>query len=133
MNLKKKKIDVAIPYSMLRVSLNPITLCFSGTYKTLEKPFREAYFLNSLDHVRRCKLYAALFFGIFGLLDVFVFPDQLGQLLFIRFAIVCPIFLIGLLFFLHPGLPAGVAVDECVLHHGDWICLRGDGHDHAAA
>ena len=98
MNLKKKKIDVAIPYSRLRVSLNPITLCFSGTYRTLEKPFREAYFLNSLDHVRRCKLYAALFFGIFGLLDVFVFPDQLGQLLFIRFAIVCPIFLIGLLF-----------------------------------
>ena len=98
MNLTKNKIDVTIPYSMLRVSLNPITLCFSGNFKAFEKPFRDAYFSNSLDHVRRCKLYAALFFGIFGLLDVFVFPDQLNQLLFIRFAVVCPIFFIGLLF-----------------------------------
>jgi two-component system cell cycle sensor histidine kinase/response regulator CckA len=98
MNLTKNKIDVAIPYSMLRVSLNPITLSFSGNHKALEKPFREAYFSNSLDHVRRCKLYAILFFGIFGLLDVYVFPDQLGRLLFIRFAVVCPIFLTGLLF-----------------------------------
>ena len=98
MNLTKNKIDVAIPYSMLRVSLNPVTLTFTGNHKYLEKPFREAYFSNSLDHVRRCKLYAALFFGLFGLLDVFVFPEQVGQLLFIRFGVVCPIFLIGLLF-----------------------------------
>ncbi len=98
MNLTKNKIDIAIPYSMLRVSLNPVTLRFSGNHRALEQPFREAYFSNSLDHVRRCKLYAMLFFGIFGLLDGFVFPDQLVPLLFIRFGIVCPIFLIGLLF-----------------------------------
>lgn len=97
MTLTKNKIDVAIPYSLLRVSLHPVTLSFSGNHKPLEKPFREAYFSNSLDHLRRCKLYAIFFFGIFGILDVFVFPDQLGPLLFIRFAVVCPIFLLGLL------------------------------------
>jgi two-component system, cell cycle sensor histidine kinase and response regulator CckA len=97
MNLVQNKIDVAIPYSMLRVSLNPLTLVFSGSDKLLEAPFRRAYFSNSLDHVRRCKLYAILFFSIFGILDALVFPEQKFQLWFIRYALVCPVFLVGLI------------------------------------
>ncbi|BBO67377.1 hypothetical protein DSCA_13070 [Desulfosarcina alkanivorans] len=98
MNLAKNKIDVAIPYSMIQVSLNPLTLDFTGRDQTLEKPFRRAYFSNSLDHVRRCKLYAILFFSIFGILDAYVFPEQKFQLWFIRYVMVCPVFLVGLIF-----------------------------------
>ena len=98
MNLAQNKIDVAIPYSMLGVRLNPLTLVFTGRDKALEKPFRRAYFSNSLDHVRRCKLYAILFFSIFGILDAYVFPEQKFQLWFIRYVLVCPVFLVGLIF-----------------------------------
>ncbi|MGA6926645.1 MAG: hypothetical protein WBY88_13230, partial [Desulfosarcina sp.] len=98
MNRTQTKTDVAIPYSMLRVSLNPLTLVFSGSDKSLERPFRQAYFANSLDHVRRCKLYAILFFSVFGLLDAHVFPEQKFQLWLIRYGMVCPVFILGLFF-----------------------------------
>jgi two-component system cell cycle sensor histidine kinase/response regulator CckA len=98
MNLAHNKVGVSIPYSMLRISLNPLTLAFTGHDSALEKPFRHAYFSNSLDHVRRCKLYAILFFSIFGMLDAHVFPEQKFQLWVIRYGLVCPVFLAGLAF-----------------------------------
>lgn len=98
MNLTLEKVDVAIPYSMLRVSLNPLTLAFTGNHQSLEQPFKQAYYNNSIDHVRRCKLYAVLFFSIFGILDAYVFPEQKFQLWFIRYVLVCPVFLLGLIF-----------------------------------
>jgi signal transduction histidine kinase/ActR/RegA family two-component response regulator len=98
MKLTREKVDVATPYSLLRVSLHPLTLAFTGSFQSLEHPFKKAYYLNSIDHVRRCKLYAILFFSIFGILDAYVFPEQKFQLWFIRYALVCPIFLAGLIF-----------------------------------
>lgn len=98
MNIAQNQTDVAIPYSLLRVSLNPITLVFTGSDKSLEQPFRQAFFANSLNHVRRCKLYAILFFSIFGILDAHVFPEQKYQLWFIRYGLVCPVFMLGLIF-----------------------------------
>ncbi len=92
----KNKADVAIPYSLLRVHLNPFTLGFSGNDKPLEKPFQDTFFSNSLEHVRRCKIYAILFFSIFGILDAAVFPNHKLQLWFIRYVVVCPVFIIGL-------------------------------------
>ncbi len=98
MNLTPEKVDVAMPYSMLRISLNPLSLAFSGSHKYLEQSFQTAYFTKSLEHVRRCKLYAILFFSIFGVLDAYVFPEQKFQLWFIRYVLVCPVFLVGLIF-----------------------------------
>ena len=98
MNLTLEKVDVAIPYSMLRVSLHPLTLSFTGSHQSLEQTFKKAYFSNSIDHVRRCKLYAILFFSMFGVLDAYVFPEQKFQLWFIRYVLVCPVFLVGLIF-----------------------------------
>ena len=98
MNLTQDKVNVAIPYSMLRVNLNPLTLAFTGSHKSLEQPFQKAYFSNSVDHVRRCKLYAILFFSSFGVLDAVVFPEQKFQLWFIRYALVCSVFMVGLIF-----------------------------------
>jgi two-component system cell cycle sensor histidine kinase/response regulator CckA len=98
MNVTPQKVDVAIPYSMLRISLHPLTLSFTGSHRSLEPAFKQAYFSNSIDHVRRCKIYAILFFSTFGILDAYVFPDQKFQLWFIRYALVCPVFLVGLIF-----------------------------------
>ena len=98
MNDTPDKRKFALSYNMLRVSLNPVTLRFTGAHKALEASFRDAYFFNSLEHLRRCKLYAILFFSIFGILDAFVFPEQQYPLWFIRYAIVCPVFLAGLVF-----------------------------------
>jgi len=44
MNLSKNKIDVADPYSMLRVNLNPLTLAFTGSDKSLEAPSEKPIF-----------------------------------------------------------------------------------------
>ena len=98
MNLTHDRVNVAIPYSMLRISLHPLSLAFTGVHKTLEQPFLNAYFSNSLEHVRRCKIYAILFFSMFGVLDAYVFPEQKFQLWFIRYVLVCPVFLVGLIF-----------------------------------
>jgi len=98
MNDTPNEVSVAIPYSRLRVSLNPFTLAFTGSHKPLEQPFREAYFANSLDHLRRCMLYAIVFFGIFGILDALVFPELIRPLWFIRYVLVCPVFMLGLVF-----------------------------------
>ena len=98
MNLPLEEVDVAIPYSMLRIRLHPVTLAFTGSFQSLEKPFKQAYYSNSIDHVRHCKLYAILFFSIFGILDAYVFPEQKFQLWFIRYGLVCPVFLGGLIF-----------------------------------
>jgi len=98
MNLTLEKVDVAIPYSMRRVNLHPLTLVFTGSHQSLEQPFKQAYYSNSIDHVRRCKLFAILFFSVFGILDAYVFPEQKFQLWFIRYAMVCPVFLLGLIF-----------------------------------
>jgi two-component system, cell cycle sensor histidine kinase and response regulator CckA len=98
MYLSQNKIDAAMPYSRVRVSLNPLTLAFTGRYENLEASFRKAYFSNSVDHLRRCKLYAILFFSIFGVLDAYVFPQQKYTLWFIRYILVCPVFVLGLIF-----------------------------------
>ena len=98
MNLTLEKVDVAVPSSMLRVSLHPLTLVFTGSHQSLEQPFKRAFYSNSIEHVRRCKLYAILFFSIFGILDAYVFPEQKFQLWFIRYVLVCPVFLLGLIF-----------------------------------
>ena len=98
MSLTPNQMDDKIQYSRLRVRLNPLTLAFTGSNQFLEAPFRSDYFINSLDHVRRCKLYAIIFFGIFGILDAYVFPEQKFQLWFIRYVLVCPVFLVGLIF-----------------------------------
>ena len=98
MQANHKKVNVAIPHKRLRVNLNPVTLSFTGRHQYLEQQFQDAFFANSLDHVRRCKLYAIIFFSVFGILDAVVFPEQLYPLWFIRYALVCPIFLLGLVF-----------------------------------
>ncbi len=80
------------------MELNPASLSFSGDGKYLEPLFLEDFYLKSLDHVRQCKLFAILFISIFGILDAFIFPEYKLSLWFIRYVIVCPVFIIGFAF-----------------------------------
>lgn len=97
MNANPESARGPVSSSILPVQRNALTLAFKGSQRALELPFRQAHFDNSLQHVRRCKLYAILFFSAFSVLDAVVFPEHKYQLWFIRFGVVCPVFLAGLL------------------------------------
>ena len=75
--------------------INWITLSFP---RNLEKIFLEHYFQDSLKQVRIATALGIFFYGIFGILDVFLVPTAKHQLWFIRYVIVCP-FLCAIYFF----------------------------------
>jgi len=81
-----------------KMEINRFTLSFSGDQKHLEKPFLSDYFHKYLGHMRLCHLLAIFFYGIVGILDAGSFPEQKYSLWFIRYLVVIPVFLIGLMF-----------------------------------
>ena len=82
------------------MNLNPITLTFTGP----DAEFEEAYLSNNFDkyiwQVRIVLVLAAIFYVVFGLLDVILLPSFLSFFLTIRFGIFLPVALlvIGLSF-----------------------------------
>ncbi|MBN2467303.1 MAG: hypothetical protein JXD19_04055 [Deltaproteobacteria bacterium] len=76
---------------------NRFTLSFSEDQRPLEKEFRDDYFARSLDTFRVSSLIGCFFYGAFGLLDTLLLHEIEGKLWFIRFGIVCPLILIGVL------------------------------------
>lgn len=83
------------------LNLHPVTLQFSGKRAALEELFQEDYYNNYLGLFRICHLFSIFFYGCFALVDITVFQDQTDVLLFIRFGVVVPVFLIGYLFTYH--------------------------------
>jgi len=83
----------------LNIQLNWVTLKFSGsTGNYLEKLFNEKYFINNLIHLRYCHFFTILFYLLAGLVDYFLFPNDLIALFSIRFLIVVPIIIAGFIF-----------------------------------
>ena len=80
------------------MEINRFTLSFSGDQKHLEKPFLSDYFHKYLGHLRLCHLLAIFFYGIAGIIDAGYFPEQKYSLWFIRYLVVIPVLLIGLMF-----------------------------------
>jgi signal transduction histidine kinase/ActR/RegA family two-component response regulator len=74
---------------------NRWNLRFNGAYSSLESEYRAHFFARYLPLIRTCHWVAIVFYGGFGLLDVYLFPDRFLPFLVIRLAIVCPLFLIG--------------------------------------
>ena len=68
--------------------MNWLTLSFSGE---LEKRFREDYYWRSIRHVRVSCLLAIFFYAVFGILDVWLFPEVSNRMWFIRFGIFIPL------------------------------------------
>lgn len=75
----------------------------SFTVPQLEQAFRNDYFRQSLNHVRLSVFLAVLAFGIFGITDWYLFPQDITQKLWLlRYAIGCVTFLVLLAFTFSP-------------------------------
>ena len=85
----KKRQDALPPHGVdaFRLSLNPLTLSFSGE---LEQAYLDDFFNKSLKQVRLIMLIGIFFYGIFGILDAKLIPGAKSTLWFIRYAIVTP-------------------------------------------
>ncbi len=81
---------------MFIMKFNKLTLSFSGEYKKFEAPFKESYFRKSIGHLRLCHVLTIFAFASAGLVDAIVFPEERNTLWFIRYALVFPLFPVGL-------------------------------------
>jgi two-component system cell cycle sensor histidine kinase/response regulator CckA len=75
--------------------INLFSLSFE---KDLENEFRDDYFRTSLRQVRLSLLLAIFFYGIFGLLDMWIVPEVKKYFWFIRYVIFCPFVLLIYMF-----------------------------------
>ncbi len=83
------------------MAINPVTLAFTGTCKTLEKPFLARYTQTSLKQLRITLGLGILLYSFFGGLDYILAPEVMVRFFYIRFGIVCPsiLFVVILSFF----------------------------------
>ena len=70
-----------------KMNLNLFTLAFP---RDLEKHFIEDYYEKSKKHARVALILAIFFYGIFGVLDAWLIPDQKQSLWLIRYFIFLP-------------------------------------------
>ena len=75
------------------MTLNLLTLKFSGVASPFEAPFLRDYYEVSLPQIRIAALLAAVFYAAFGHLDAVLMPEQKSTIWLIRFIIACPVFL----------------------------------------
>ena len=69
------------------VKVNWLTLAFPDK---LEKDFIDDYLEKSIIHTRVALLLAIFFYGIFGVLDAWLVPDDKYSFWYIRFAVFIP-------------------------------------------
>ena len=78
MTVITEQIDQSAPgiQRLARLHLSPLSLRFRGPQSHLEPAFQRAYLENSLKHMRIALVLAAHLYGIFGILDALLIPDQ---------------------------------------------------------
>jgi signal transduction histidine kinase/ActR/RegA family two-component response regulator len=76
------------------MTVNYITLAFTGELAGLEKDFQEDYFRKSLNHFRFSLILAMIFYGSFAFLDAKVVPELKEVFWTIRFGIVLPVLIV---------------------------------------
>ncbi|MBN4068895.1 hypothetical protein JYU06_05190, partial [Desulfotalea psychrophila] len=74
-----------------KMHLHPITLAFRKKQSHLESAFLDDYFRGSLTVVRIVCLAASLIYGLFGILDVYLVPEEKVAFWLFRYAIFCPL------------------------------------------
>ena len=80
------------------LSVNYLTLCFTGDLYQYEKEFHEDYFKRSLNPYRFSLILSMIFYGAFAFLDAATVPTLKGVFWFIRFGIVFPVLITAFLF-----------------------------------
>jgi len=73
------------------LSVNYLTLSFTGDLSRYEKGFQEDYFIRSLDPFRFSLILSMVFYGAFAILDAIAVPTLKEFFWLIRFGIVFPI------------------------------------------
>lgn len=66
--------------------------------KGLELDFNEYYFTHTLKHMRVAFLTGLSLFAIFGLVDLMLPPKDRAHMWFIRYAVICPTVIAGIVF-----------------------------------
>lgn len=82
---------------------HPLTLSFTGEWSGLEPEFLAYYHRDSLTRSRIALVVATLLYGLFGILDAVVVPEQAHIFWIIRYGVVIPMALAGLAFSFHPA------------------------------
>lgn len=80
---------------MKNPALDPLRLRFSGE---LEDIFQEDYFRKSIKPLRIGMILASMIYALFGILDAQVFPEVRAATWFVRYAVVCPVCIAGILY-----------------------------------
>lgn len=73
------------------LSINFVTLAFTGKLAKYEQPFLDDYFVKTLNHFRFSMVLAAIFYGSFAFLDARIFPDLKETFWLIRFGVIFPL------------------------------------------
>ena len=74
-----------------KMQLHPVTLVFQGSQAYLEKQFLEDYSISSLPIVRFSCFVGLLIYGLFGILDAYLIPEQKNIFWLYRYAVFCPL------------------------------------------
>lgn len=76
------------------LSINFMTLSFTGKMSQYEKDFLDDYFIKTLNHFRFSMVLALIFYCSFAFLDARIFPDLKESFWFIRFGVITPLLII---------------------------------------
>lgn len=76
------------------MSINFVTLAFTGDLACHEKDFQDDYYYKTLTHFRFSMVLAMIFYGSFAFLDAKVFPEYKEVFWSIRFGAIFPLLLI---------------------------------------
>ncbi|MEW6078871.1 MAG: HD domain-containing phosphohydrolase [Thermodesulfobacteriota bacterium] len=79
-----------------KLTLNPFTLNFIGDYADYENSFYNYYLSRSLKQLRYAILLGIISWSLFAVLDLFLDPDNVRKLWAIRFGIIVPVMLGGM-------------------------------------
>ena len=82
----------------VKLKVNPITLSFRNEQAGLEELFIKDYYKSNIKHLRICHFIAIFFYGLTAITEIVLFPNAIANLWVVRFGIVIPIFVVGLLF-----------------------------------
>jgi signal transduction histidine kinase/ActR/RegA family two-component response regulator len=80
------------------LSINYLTLSFTGDLNQYEKEFQEDYFIRSLNPFRFSIVLSMIFYGAFAFLDSITVPALKEVFWFIRFGIVFPVLITVIIF-----------------------------------
>ncbi|MBA3010924.1 MAG: hybrid sensor histidine kinase/response regulator [Desulfobacula sp.] len=77
-----------------QMHLNPLFLHFSGPFRHLEILYQQDYLKRSLTHIRISLILACCLYGLFGVLDAILLPEEKYYIWAIRYGLVCPVLLL---------------------------------------